>query len=134
MSSEAIPDHLVITPPDRYHGEGPKILWIDWQFDQVEHCLNMLRASPIKLIFYNFGPNDTESPWLIDVAHQSEIIIMNMDARSTVDVIKGHLISWDKTYYFGRNDLQQIFPGYIEDHVGKMLTWVGEQAQRGNNG
>ena len=134
MRSETIPDHLVITAPDRYYGEGPKILWIDWNFDQIEHCLNALRSCPIRLIFYTFGPNDADMRWLLDAAHQSDIIIMNMDARSTVDVIKGHVISLDKTFYFGRKDLHAIFPGYIEDHVGKMLTWVGEQVQRGTNG
>lgn len=132
MSSETIPDHLVITPPDRYHGEGPKILWIDWQFDQIEHCLNMLRASPIRLIFNTFGPNDTDIKWLLDTAYQADIILMNMDANSTVDVLKGHMIAWDKTFYFGRKDLQDIFPGYIDDHVGKMLVWVGEEVHKRN--
>lgn len=132
--TEAILDHLIITAPDRCHGEGLKILWIDWQFDQVENCLNMLRASPIRLMFHMFGPNDNQSTWLIDVAHQADIIIMNMGINSAVDVIKGHMIAWNKTFYFGRKDLQEIFPGYIDDPQGKMLVWVGEQVERGNNG
>jgi len=132
VSSETIPDHLVITPPDRYHGEGPKILWVDWQFDQIEHCLNMLRGSPIRLIFYTYGPNDSDAKWLLDTAYQADIILMNMDASSGASVLKGHMISWDKTFYFGRKDLQDIFPGYIDDHVGKMLVWVGEEVHKRN--
>lgn len=130
MSSEPTIDHLVVTTPDRYHGEGPKILWVDWGWGQIESCLNTLRASPLRLIFYTYGPNDSDLRWLLDAAYQADIVILNMEMNSACDPIKGHIISWDKTCYFGRKDLQDIFPGYIDDPTGKMLTWVGEIMQK----
>lgn len=132
MTDNEQTDHLVITPPDRYHGEGLKVLWIDWGWGQIESCLNILRGSPSKLIFHAYGPNDSDLRWLIDAAHQSDIIIMNMDQPSGADPIKGHLIALDKTFYFGRRDLESIFPGYIDDPQGKMLVWVGEQQSKRN--
>ena len=125
-------DHLVITPPDRYHGEGPKILWVDWPLDMIERCLNALRGSPIKLLFHAYSPLDRDVRWLMDVAHQADIIVMDMTAGNHNDVIKGHLIAMDKTFHFGRKDLGDIFPGYIEDPQGKMLVWVGEIMDKRN--
>lgn len=119
-------DHLVITPSDRYHGAGPKVLWIDWHWQQVETCLNLLRNSPIKIIFHAFSPHDSDHAWLLDVAHQADIIIMDAEAKTAADIIKGQLISWDKCYYYGRKDLAKLFPGHIEDPTGKMLVWIAE--------
>lgn len=132
MSAEATSDHLVVTPPDRYYGEGPKILWVDWGWGQIENCLNTLRASPVKLIFYTYGPNDADLRWLLDAAYQADIIILNMETNSAADPIKGHMVAWDKCHYFGRKDLAEIFLGYIDDPTGKMLTWVGELVQKRN--
>ena len=95
--------------------------------DMIEQCLNALRASPIKLIFHAYGPHDHDHRWLLDVAHQCDLIIMDMSVGTHNDIIKGHLIALDKTHHFGRKNLGDIFPGYIEDPQGKMLVWLGEK-------
>lgn len=125
-------DHLIVTPPDRYHGEGYKILWVDWPLELIDRCLNSLRGSPIKLIFHAYNPNDRNINWLMDTAYQADIIIMDMTFPAPYDVIKGHLIAKDKLYHFGRKDLSDIFPGYIEDPLGKMITWLGEIMDKRN--
>ena len=123
-------EHLAVTPPDRYHGEGYKVLWIDWEWDQIDTGVSMLQGSPEKLIIHMFGHNDTDFRWLLDIAYQADIIMMNLSHQTAADTIKGHLIGLDKTRYFGRRDLETIFPGYIEEPHGAMLTWVAQQIDK----
>lgn len=128
-SKNPTPDHLLVTADDRYFGEGKKILWIDWPWDTVLQTSRMLEGSPVKLIIHTFGANDTNFRWLLDVAHQSDLICINAASHSPADPIKGHLIHLDKSIYFGRSDLSDIFSGYIEDPIGYMLAWVGTQEE-----
>ena len=122
-------DHLLITSPDRYHGEGLKILFVDLQHDRLDRIISTLRGSPIKLIFHVFGHNDRDFRWLLDVGYQCDKILIDMSHVTAADPIKGHMLSWGKTNYLGRKDLDGIFSGYIEDPLGQMLVWVGEQAK-----
>ena len=125
-------DHLIITAPDRYHGEGAKILLIDWHHEQLDNAINALRGSPLKLVIHVFGHNDTDMRWLLDVAYQADIISVNMGNRSAADPIKGHILTWDKACYHGRKDLSEIFLNYIEDPHAKLLAWVGKKIDERN--
>lgn len=125
-------DHLLITPPDRYHGEAFNILFVDLMHDQLDHLVNALRGSPIKLAFHVFGHNEHDFKWLLDAAYQCDAILIDMTHKTAADPIKGHMLTWDKTVYLGRKDLSDIFPGYIEDPLGHLLIRVGEQANKRN--
>ena len=122
---QTVPDHLIVTPDDRYYGEGLKILWVDWNPALIHDTLKTLERSPIRLIVHVFEATDTNLKWLLDVAYQADIIVINAGHRSPSELVKGHLIALDKTRHFGRKDLEQIFPGYIEDPTGTMLEWIG---------
>jgi hypothetical protein len=125
-------DHLIVTAPDRYHGEGEKILLVDWNHEQLDNIIRVLRGSPLKLIMHVFGHNDTDLRWLLDVAYQCDVIVINMGSVSAADPIKGHMITWDKSKYYGRKDLSDIFLGYIEDPHGALLAWVGKRSDERN--
>ena len=127
-----VDEHLLVTQPDRYHGEGLKILFIDWQHDQLENMINMLRGSPIGLAIHVFGHNDTNMRWLLDVGYQADMIVLNMGHNTAADPIKGHMMSWKKSRYFGRRDLSELFTGYIEDPLGTTMSWIGEQTTERN--
>lgn len=129
---EPTPDHLVVTPPDRYFGEGIKLLWIDWNWAMTEQCLESMRGSPVKIVTHLFGGNDTNFRWLLDVSNQAELIVANLGQTSQADPFKGSILPLDKTFYFGRKDLAEIFPGYIDDPLGVMLSLVSEMANKRN--
>ena len=117
-------NHLVITEPDRYYGEAITLLWIDWNWQQIEQCIAALQGSPIKIVIHLFGGNDTDFRWLLNVANQVDAVIVNLGQTSQADPIKGMLVPKDKTHYFGRKDLKDIFPGYIDDPLGTVLALV----------
>ena len=120
-------DHLIITPSDRYYGEGHRLLLVDWEWEQIEVCLSSLRGCQTKLIISLFGSNDTDLRWLLDTAYQSDHIIINFGKTSNCDPIKGYLISLDRTHYFGRQDLSEVFTGYTSDPMGNALIWAGSK-------
>lgn len=126
-------DHLFITSPDRYHGEGIKITLIDWHHEQLENIVNMLRGSPQRLAIHVFGHNDTDLRWLLDVGYQSDLIVINMGHSTAADPVKGSMITWARTLYFGRKDLSEIYEGYIEDPMGSTMAWLGKQIQERNS-
>lgn len=133
---EPTPDHLVITPPSRYYGEGAKILWIDWHWHMIEQCLEAMRGSPVKTVTHLFGGNDTDFRWLLDVANQADLIVVNLGQTSQADPFKGSFLPLDKTYYFGRKDLAEIYYGYVDDPLGLMLEYISNKIadkQRGTN-
>ena len=123
-------DHLVVTPPDRYFGEGIKLLWIDWNWGQIDQCLESMRGSPIKIVTHLFGGNDTDFRWLLDVSNQADLIVMNLGQSSQTDPFKGSFLPLEKAFYYGRKDLSNIFPGYIDDPLGVMLSLVGNMANK----
>lgn len=122
--------HLIITSPDRHYGEGMVILLIDWHWKQIEPCISALSSCNDKVVLHLFGAGETDFRWLIDVANQADLIIMNNGVNTQADLIKGSLIPKDKTLYFGRRDLSSIFSGYIEDPIGTLLSWVTSMANR----
>ena len=120
-------DHLVVTAPDRYHGEGIKVTLIDWHHEQLENIINMLRGSPQRMVIHVFGHNDSDMRWLLDVCYQSDLVVMNMEHHTAADPIKGSILPWLKSLYFGRKDLADVFQGYIDDPLGATMSWVGKK-------
>ena len=120
-------DHLVITEPDRFHSEGTSILFVDFQWDMVENTINILRGHPERLVFHVFRPEDRNYAWLLDVAHQADIIVMDLGHQSHMDPLKGVFLPWTKTYYIGRSDLRTFYGQSIDDLAGQLLVMLGER-------
>jgi len=120
-------DHLIITEPDRFHNEALVILLIDWSPFLLDQALQAIKGSNQKLAIHLFNDNDSNYQWLLDVANQADIISINFDGNRRVDVFKGMLLRLNKAFYFGRPDLNSIFPNHSEDPIGKLLVLIGDK-------
>lgn len=120
-------DHLVITEPDRYHNDALVILLVDWSPFLLDQALQAIKGSKEKLAIHIFNDNDTNYRWLLDVANQADVIGINFDSIKNNDVFKGMLMKMGKSFYFGRPDLNSIFPNHSEDPIGKLLVLIGDK-------
>lgn len=119
-------DHVIVTPPDRFHQESLIILLVDWPADLVDQAFAALRNSNVRLAIHVFDFNDHNYSWLLDVANQANIVAININNINHIDLLKGQLISKNKSFYFGRLDMNKIFTNYTDDPIGKLLVLVGE--------
>jgi hypothetical protein len=115
-------NHVIVTAPDRYYTEAYSILLIDFEWGLVEHIINPLRSSLVDLAIHVYTPHDNDSKWAIDVATSSNIVLMDLNQNTNNDIIKGYLISKNNVWYTGRQDLDQIWPRYVNDPLSKLLV------------
>lgn len=120
-------DHLLITSPDRFFGDALTVLFVDWPPALIDQALNSVKASPKRLAIHIYNIEDNNPRWMIDVANQSNIIMINFSQLSQADAFKGYLLPRMTCYYFGRSDLNQIFTNYTDDPIGKLLVLIGEK-------
>ncbi len=120
-------EHLLVTPPDRFYGDAIKILLIDWNPVLFDQLVTALKGCKEKIVIYYFAPFDTEFTWLIDVANEVDITVMDISNNSQLDMIKGHLIAKKNVYYFGRSDLEKMFFNFTKDPVSTILIKTAEK-------
>jgi hypothetical protein len=120
-------DHLVITEPDRYYNDALKLLLIDWSPFLLDQALQAIKSSKQQLVIHIFNSNDNNYKWLLDVADQADIVGINFDTTHNNDVFKGMLLLRNKSFYFGRLDLKNLFPNHTEDPIGKLLVLIGDK-------
>lgn len=120
-------NHLVVTSPDKYYGEGIHILLVDWNWDHVDRVLKQIKNFDQTVILYLFGPGETDYEWLMQIHAQCSLIVVNLDTRTLSDPIKGHLIAKPQCFYTGRPDLEKLFSGYTSDALGTILTHISKR-------
>lgn len=119
-------EHVIVTPPDRFYQDAVVILLVDWPADLIDQAFSALKASKNRLAIHIFDYNDHNYTWLLDVANQADIVAININNINHIDLLKGQLISKNKSFYFGRLDMNKIFTNYTDDPIGKLLVAVGE--------
>jgi hypothetical protein len=119
-------EHVIVTPPDRFYQDALTILLVDWPADLIDQAFSALQRSNSRLAIHIFDYNDHNYTWLLDVANQANIVAININNINHIDLLKGQLISKNKSFYFGRLDMNNIFTNHTDDPIGKLLVLVGE--------
>ena len=107
---ETANNHVIVTPPDQYWSDSYKILLVDFDWGLIEHIINPLRAYKETLAIHVYNSFDSDPAWLLEVAAQSDIVVMDLNQTTNNDVLKGQLISKHNTWYTGRRDLESLWP------------------------
>lgn len=120
-------EHVIVTAPDRFYQDAIIILLVDWPADLVNQAINAVQGSTQRLAIHIFDFNDANYSWLIDVANQSDVISISCNPSNHIDLIKGYLISKSNVFYFGRQDIKQIFSNFSNDPIGTLLIKIGNK-------
>lgn len=120
-------EHVIVTAPDRFYQDAITILLVDWSADLINQAINAVHGSKHRLAIHIFDFNDNNYNWLVDVANQADIIGINCNAINHIDLMKGHLISRSNVFYFGRQDIKQIFSNFSNDPIGTLLIKIGNK-------
>ena len=118
---ETANNHVIVTPPDQYWSDSYKILLVDFDWGLIEHIINPLRAYKETLAIHVYNSFDSDPAWLLEVAAQSDIVMMDLNQTTNNDVLKGQLISKHNTWYTGRRDLESLWPRYTEDPLSTIM-------------
>ena len=120
-------EHLLVTPPDRFYGDAIKILLIDWNPVLLDQLVAALKGCKEKIVIYYFASFDTEFRWIVDVANEVDIVVMDISNNSQLDLIKGHLIGKKQVHYFGRSDVEKMFFNFTKDPISTILIKIAEK-------
>lgn len=126
-------EHLLITPSDRHWSDSYNILLVDFDWGLVENIINPLRGSVVNLAIHVYTPMDNDAAWLLNVAANSHIVLLDLNQTTNNDILKGQLISKHNVWYTGRKDLESFWPRYTEDPLSLLLIEIDryQQNQRG---
>ena len=124
---ETASNHVVVTPPDRYWSDSYKILLVDFDWGMVEQIVEPLRSYTGTLAFYVYNGFESDSAWLLDVAAQSDIVVMDLNHITKDDILKGQLISKEHVWYTGRRDLEKLWPRYTSDPLAIIMIKLYNQ-------
>lgn len=120
-------EHVIVTAPDRFYQDAITILLVDWSADLINQAINAIHGSKHRLAIHIFDFNDNNYNWLVDVANQADIVSINCTTINHIDLMKGHLLSRSNVFYFGRQDIKQIFYNFSNDPVGTLLIKIGNK-------
>ena len=120
-------EHVIVTAPDRFFQDSIVVLLVDWPADLIDQALSSIKGSQTRIAIHIFDYNDSDYNWLIDVANQADVIAINLNSINHIDLIKGHLISKSKSYYFGRLGINKIFSNFTNDPIGELLVKIGQK-------
>lgn len=119
-------NHVLVTPPDRYYSEAFNILLVDFDWGLTEAIINPLRSANATLAIHAYIPSDSNPAWLIDVASNSDIVLMDLSKTTNNDIIKGHIISKENVWYTGRSDLENFWPRYTNDPLSLLIFEISK--------
>ena len=94
---------LIVTSPDYFHGNIPKVLLINPTAEEKLFVQEFLKNNDLELIIYVYN-NDQDIPWLLNVASTSDSIYFNVD--NTSDLLynyKSYLIANPRVTYKSQN-------------------------------
>lgn len=124
VQTNTISEHVIVTPPDRVWNDTFDILLIDFDWGLAETIINPLRSSKLDLAIHLYTPQDNDPQWLLNVAANSRIVILDLNQSTNNDVIKGHLISKHNVWYTGRSDLSNIWLRHTKDPLATLLVEI----------
>jgi hypothetical protein len=124
VQTNTISEHVIVTPPDRVWDDTFDILLVDFDWGLAETIINPLRSSKLDLAIHLYTPQDNDPQWLLNVAANSRIVILDLNQSTNNDVIKGHLISKHNVWYTGRSDLSNIWLRHTKDPLATLLVEI----------
>lgn len=124
VQANTINEHVIVTPPDRVWDDTFDILLVDFDWGLAETIINPLRSSKLDLAIHLYTPQDNDPQWLLNVAANSRIVILDLNQSTNNDVIKGHLISKHNVWYTGRSDLSNIWLRHTKDPLSTLLVEI----------
>lgn len=117
-------NHILVTEPDRVHDHAFRLVLVDFEYQLLEAVISPLQGCKTDIIVYAYDQSSYNPQWLIDVANESDLVIIDANITSHNDVFKGYLMPMKKTWYIGRRDLEKLWPRHTNDALGTILTHI----------
>lgn len=130
MKTSNDPEHILVTPPDRYWSDAFNILLVDFDLLLVENIINPLRSSPVNLAIHLYTSADDDNEWLLNVANACDIVVLNLTQITNNDIFKGQLISKHNVWYTGRRYLDGIWQGHTDDVLTTLLFEIDKNTHK----
>jgi hypothetical protein len=90
----------VVTPPDDFLEDGPRILLVGLEPHQTNLVSEALRRIDNQnFIVYMFDETSNAVEWMVDKKHKSSIILFNADMQD--QTVAGYVSAQRNSYYFG---------------------------------
>lgn len=116
----------VITPPDKLFNLNASYLLVKPSMD-VKHQLQSILSRCIDdLNIFIFDDEDTDISWLLSIAHQTDIIIIDIDnCDPTTKKFVTFLLAQSNTYYITTDEITPY--GLISKNRIYDLNWIVER-------
>lgn len=93
----------IITPPDFVKDPNHTILLIDVDPVEVETLAHLCATHDEAFNIYLYKADMNDTPWLSDVAHIADVIIVNTESND-LSALKDGYVDLLKTYHFGEKN------------------------------
>ena len=126
----------MMTTPDLDHSNRLKIMLVDFDWDQIEIFTAMLDRYPESATLYIYGHTESDHPWCMTAARQSDAVLVNCNLISSLEMIKGYLLGLRNVSAYSANE-QSFTAANTYHDVGlwfaDVIKYYTSQS-RGNNG
>lgn len=119
-------DVKIITEPDLDYSNKFKILLFDFNWEDIERYCHLMTNVNDDLVVYVFTQHDKNFQWCIHAANQSNAILVNLDTKTSNELLKGYLLSFKNAAGFG-NNLQAVFAKEIYYDIAVWFTKIAQK-------
>lgn len=113
----------IITEPDLDYSKSFKIMIVDFEWDTVSEISESIKKLDIPVTLFLYGSNDKNPLWCINMAKNSNSVLVNMRHKGSIEIIKGFLVAEQNVYTYGHYDLENMFQRNVID----IMSWLAIQ-------
>lgn len=93
-------DKFLMTTPDFDHSTRLKIMVVGFDPEEVNFLASKIQLLPHSLTLYSYSDKDSDLPWCLHAAKQSNAILVN-SKPSGIDQLKGFLLAMRTSSSYG---------------------------------
>lgn len=114
-------DHKLVTAPDFDHTRSLKLMFVDFDWNQIEEITKFVERCPLPVTVYLYGENEIDHQWAMTAAYSCDRILVNCQHKGKIELLKGALLTLSYAESYGDND-QAVFSIRKNYDVAEWLT------------
>jgi hypothetical protein len=120
-------DVKIITPPDLDYSNHFKILFVDFNWEELEPYSHIFTECNRDIVIYIMN-SAANLEWTLHAANQANTILVNCSNINNFEFIKGYILSYQNAIAYGKNNQSIVAKEVFFD----IPVWFTKVSQRYN--
>ena len=122
-------DSKIVTAPDFDYTNHTKLLFVDFNKEEVDIIIDILQKTEQALTVYLYNEDDKDYKWCLLAAQMSDAILVHTANRTNHDLLKGYILGFENAAAYGFNE-HAVFAKSMEVDL---YAWVTKVLARKKN-